>query len=96
MKWTIAQARQRLSALLKAADEQPQLICRRNQPVAVVVNVSTFEAFAEWREKQSTGTIADAFAELRALCQEQGYELTLPQRTDRPNAFAEAEHGASG
>ena len=39
------------------------------------------------RERRS---LADAFAELRALCEEEGYELELPERSDRANGFAKA------
>lgn len=34
--------------------------------------------------------MAEAFADLRALSSEEGYELDLPERSDRANPFAEA------
>jgi hypothetical protein len=34
--------------------------------------------------------IGDLFVELRAICAEDGYELQLPLREDRPNPFTDA------
>jgi hypothetical protein len=37
--------------------------------------------------------VAEAFAELRGLSEEEGFELELPRRSDRSNAFAEVLDG---
>jgi hypothetical protein len=78
-KWTIADARRRFSAVLTSAAREPQLIYRRDHLVATVV--------APDRVDQAR-TIADAFAELRAICVDEGYTLARPRRRDRPNPFA--------
>jgi len=43
MPTSIAQTRQQLSALIAAAQQEPQVITNRNTPVAVLVSVDHFE-----------------------------------------------------
>ena len=42
MSISIAQSRQQLSALIAAAQQQPQIITNRNKPVAVLVSAEYF------------------------------------------------------
>ncbi len=90
MHWRVAEAKQRFSELLRAASKQPQLIFSRNQLVAAVVEAKTFQEFQAWRKQQQKTSLADAFAELRRVCAEEGYTLEAVPRLDRPNAFADA------
>ncbi len=90
MRWKIAEAKQKFSQLLRTAQTAPQLIFNRDRMVAAVVNTSTFEAFEAWQKGQQRRSLADAFAEFRAICQQEGYLLETPSREDRPNAFADA------
>ena len=48
------------------------------------------QAKQQLSEERSRHTLADRFAELRKLLDEEGYTLGLPERRDRPNAFADA------
>lgn len=43
MSTSIAQSRQQLSALIMAAQQQPQVITNRNTPVAVLVSAAYFQ-----------------------------------------------------
>jgi negative regulator of replication initiation len=53
------------------------------------------ESFADIEPEQSRDTavkyssVGEAFAELRAIMQEEHYTLEIPPRTDRPNVFAD-------
>lgn len=40
-------------------------------------------------------SLRQAFAELRRICEEEGYELEIPTRSKRPNSFLEALHELS-
>jgi prevent-host-death family protein len=80
-RWTVGEARANLPALLKAAAHRPQRVFRRKEPAAVIVSP---EEFAELAALRAEGTIAEAFAELRAL----GAPLETPARRDRRNAFS--------
>ncbi len=91
MNWNVAQAKQRLSEVLRAASEEPQKIYNRRRLVAAVVDGETFEKFSRWAERSARRSIGEEFAELRRICAEEGgWELPSPDREDRPNAFAEA------
>lgn len=90
MPWNIAQAKQRFSEIVRQAAERPQLIYNRKRLVAAVIDAQDYQAFKAWSEQSSARTLADELAELRAIMQEEDYELTLPARSTRPNAFAEA------
>ena len=89
MKWSTAEARERLSQLVRAADGEPQVITNRGRPVAVVIDPEEYEAFQRWREHHSKQTLADALDALRAACEAENYALEVAPRGDRPNAFAD-------
>jgi prevent-host-death family protein len=88
MVWKVAQAKQRLSEVLRSAAEEPQTICSRSRPVAVVVAGKTFEEFKTWQAERNTRSVGSAFAELRSLAAGSRYVLATPRRRDRRNAFA--------
>jgi prevent-host-death family protein len=56
MSISIAQSRQQLSALIAAAQQQPQVITNRNTPVAVLVSVDYFA-----RSEVAVKPVADSF-----------------------------------
>lgn len=92
--WQVGEAKQRFSALIRAARSGPQRIFNRKSLVAAVVNAETFESFQAWRERRKR-SVADAFAELRQICAEEDYRLEIPRREDRLNPFADSANGLS-
>ena len=56
MSISIAQSRQQLSALIAAAQQQPQVITNRNTPVAVLVSADYFS-----RSEAVVKPVADSF-----------------------------------
>lgn len=86
MQWTIGQARQRFSELLREATGEPQIITNRDRPVAAVIDESTFRQFQEWQARRRT-SLSECFQELRRICAEEDYELVIPERTTRANPF---------
>lgn len=90
MNWSVAQAKQRLSELLRATVDEPQRIYNRRRLVAAVIDRESFEEFSRWREREKQQSLGDEFAKLRLICEEEGgWELPAAPRQDRPNAFAE-------
>ncbi len=87
MNWTIAEARQHFSQLLKETENQPQNIYKRDQWVATIVDAETYEAFQLWQESQKD-SITKSLSHLAQLCQEEDYQLELPKRSNRPNPFS--------
>ncbi|HEV2852575.1 MAG TPA: type II toxin-antitoxin system prevent-host-death family antitoxin [Thermoanaerobaculia bacterium] len=88
MNWSVAEAKQRFSEVVRATQEGPQLIYNRGKLVAGVVPAEYLQEFLSWREQKEGPSIADAFGELRRICAEEGYEIELPAREDRANLFA--------
>jgi prevent-host-death family protein len=88
MVWKVAEARQRLSEVLRSAAREPQTIYSRSRPVAVVVAGETFEEFRVWQAERKARTVGAAFAELRSLTKALPYVFAVPRRENRRNAFA--------
>jgi len=83
MAWNVGAAKQRLSEVLRRAVQEPQTICSRSRPMAVVVAGETFEEFRAWQAERKARTVGAAFAELRSLARSSGYVLAVPKRKDR-------------
>jgi len=82
--WSISTARKHFADLVRSAVHEPQPIYNRSHLVAAVVDAETFGAFLRWRSQQTARTLADAFADLRAICADATYELPEVPRQDRP------------
>ena len=93
MQWKVADAKQKLSEVIRRASDSPQWIFSRDRPVAVLVSPEAFEELSELKSKQR-GALGEAFAELRKICDEEDYVLEVPVRRDRANFFAESLDGA--
>lgn len=89
MKWNVAQAKQHLPEVLRAAATEPQQIFNRQRFVAAVVDGPTWEEFAAWREQQKRPTLVERFTELRRICAEEKWEMPEVERRDRPNPWAD-------
>lgn len=87
MRWNTASARQQFADLVREASREPQPVYNRDRLVAVVVDAPTFAEFEAWRASRRAGSLAEAFAPLRALAAEDGFTLEQPSRQDRANAM---------
>ena len=72
MSISIAQSRQQLSALIAAAQQQPQVITNRNKPVAVLVSAEYFA-----RSEAAVKPVDDSF-----YAQVQQLRETFPPQDD--------------
>lgn len=99
MSWSINEARQHFAEIIRHAAEEPQLIYSGDQLVAAMIDAEAFNAFKQWQASHQRKTLAEELAELREIAVEENYELVLPLRTNRPNAFIrtleESEEGRS-
>lgn len=103
MTTSIAQSRQQLSALITAAQQQPQIITNRNTPVAVLVSTDYFrrtQTVAAPSPQPVAPRFYDTLLQLRAtLMPEDDEGLPIPPSTaasgtrqtawQRPNAFTD-------
>src|SRR5688572_11607958 len=56
MVWKIAEAKQRFSELVKAAEDEPQWIYNRDKLVAAMVPADTLKEFLDWRHQKEGRT----------------------------------------
>jgi len=91
MDWKIAEAKQKFSELVKAAENEPQCIYNRDKLVAAMIPAEILKEFLGWRHQQKKDrTLAEAFGELRRIAEEEDYTLEIPPRQERPNPFPDA------
>ncbi len=92
MKRTLAHTKEQLSAVVHAAQQEPQIITNRGREVAAIIPIADFEALQ--RLKQKTDAAESLPAALQALrdawLQDEAHD-GLPAealvRLDRGNAF---------
>ncbi len=91
MSASIAESRKNLTALIVAAQETPQIITKRNQPVAVLISTHYFERSQLFVEPVKR-SFYENLLELRkthALDDNAGFETSSRAASwKRPNPFA--------
>jgi prevent-host-death family protein len=81
-RWSVAEAKARLSELMEQARERPQTIERRGEPLVVVLSV---EQFAEHDDTARWHRFLEVSAEIRRAG---GGNIRVPRRTRRRSPFA--------
>jgi antitoxin (DNA-binding transcriptional repressor) of toxin-antitoxin stability system len=89
MNWKVAEAKQRLSEVIRAAEGEPQWLYNRDRLVGAVIEPATLQEFLAWRARSQRPSLGEVFSGLRKLCSEERYTFELPSRTDRSNPFAD-------
>ena len=85
VNWKIAQAKQRLSEVIRRAEREPQILLNRDKPVAAVVTAQELDRYLAWRDQAAKPTLAESIAEAQRICEEEAYTFEAPPRSDRPN-----------
>jgi uncharacterized protein (DUF952 family) len=80
MSWKIEEAQQHFSDLIQAVEQEPQMIYRQDELVAVVVEAEAFQKFLQWQQHQNQRPLSQAFAELRQICEDENYVLESSAR----------------
>ena len=96
--WRIGAAKQKFSEVVRRSQTEPQKIYNRDQLVAAVVNPDLLNT-VEKRQRRSARSLADLFAEFRAVCADEDYELQVGKRRNRegwPEDLDGLEHPESG
>ena len=89
MTWSIANAKQQFSEVVRLTAQEPQAIYNRDKPVAVVISAADFESFKRWRAERERPSLVEQFDRIRAALIAEGYEdgIEIPPRRDRPSPF---------
>ncbi|MGA1327039.1 MAG: type II toxin-antitoxin system prevent-host-death family antitoxin [Rubrivivax sp.] len=90
MSWTIADAKQQFSEVVRLCAHEPQTVYKRARPVAAVISAEDYAAFDAWRRAQQATAALDVpglFGPARQALIEAGADgLELPSRLDRHGA----------
>ena len=90
MDWSIAQAKQQFSEVVRLAAKEPQAIYNRTTPVAMVVTTDDYVLFKEWKARQDGNPLSDSIARLRDALGAAGFdgvEIAPRALEGRPNSF---------
>ena len=85
--WKVGAAKQNLPELLRRVEEEPQVIYKRNTPVAAVLRFEDFVEFEAWRHTHQRRPLAAIIQGLTTACAEEDYSLEIPERRNRPTPF---------
>jgi hypothetical protein len=95
MDWGVAAAKQQLSRVIKAAEDEPQLIRTRGTLVAAVLGASEAEEYLAWRSEHRRRSLGELFRDVREIEEEESFALTFPERIDRPNPLVTSARRAT-
>ena len=88
MTWSIANAKQQFSEVVRLTAQKPQAIYNRDKPVAVLISADDFEQFKAWQAQQRKPSLEELFAEIRAVLAQDGDDgIEIPPRVNRPSPF---------
>jgi prevent-host-death family protein len=88
-KWTVADAKARLSEVLHDAERGPQVIKNRGREVAVVLGMEEYLSLKASDERAAPASRLHGFLRLsEAIRSEGGATLALPRRRARRSPFS--------
>lgn len=82
--WKISDAKARLSEVVGACQEEPQLLYNRGKPVAAIIGIDRFEAFERFQKESDRPSMASLLDELESLNSEEADFGEPPSRANRP------------
>jgi len=82
--WKISEAKARLSEVVQACGEKPQLLYNRGKPVAAILGMDQFDAYQRFQSETQCPTMAALLAELDAINQVEADFGDPPPRVNRP------------
>jgi prevent-host-death family protein len=92
MNWNIAQAKQQFSEVVRLAAQEPQAICNRDTPVAVLISAHEFGAFRQWKAQQAAPSFAHIVSGMREQLVQAGHDgIDLPSRSETGRANAQLD-----
>lgn len=83
--WNMAYAKSHFAAVIKQSEDKPQIISRRNKPVAVIMNVDQYDKSTAGEAR--VASIKETFAKLKRIQKKEKIIIEIPERKDREDAF---------
>jgi prevent-host-death family protein len=82
--WKISEAKARLSEVVQASGEGPQLLCSRGKPVAAIIGMDQFHDYQRFQSAAQRPTMGALLAELDGINQIEADFGDPPPRVNRP------------
>ncbi len=82
-QWSVADAKNQLSEVIRRAHDEIQFIYRRGELSAVVLSPDEFKELDTLKKVNNKETIGSAFEAIREAAQESGYVIPIAKRTNR-------------
>ena len=79
--WKVSEAKARFSELLGRVGKAPQLIYRRNRPIAAVVRIEDLESIRAYHEEKERPSLEELVKAVREIREED--EIEIPPRRNR-------------
>jgi prevent-host-death family protein len=87
--WELEKARKQFKEILNSCAQEPQMICNKNEPVGVIIDVKYYiKLLNHWRRRNNP-TIAELLDELAQIKLQEPIDIEIPSRQDRPNPILE-------
>lgn len=80
--WSIATAKAKFSTVVGNAKKRPQIISRRNKPVAILLNIGDYKRM-EAANDSAIPSIKSLISELHKIQKEENIVIEVPPRKDR-------------
>ncbi len=86
MPWKVAEAKQKLSEVIRRAEKEPQILQNRERVVGAVIAAEDLASYLAWRQGRRQRTVGELLADARRICAETHYTFEPPPRKSRPVA----------
>ncbi len=84
--WKIDEVKDHFAEILSYCCQEPQLVCEKNDPVAVILNIRLFKELIDQHSRKKRPTIQQLLDEMQTIAQEDFFEIDIPKRSDRVNS----------
>jgi len=91
MTWTLNDAKDRLSEVLRLSVQEPQILYDQKKPVGVVVNIDFFNDLMNLRNHQYRPTMAELLDELSEIHKVEPIEIEIPKTGHHTNPIRYAD-----
>ncbi len=84
--WKANEVKEHFSEILDSCYQEPQLVCERNDPVAVLVNIQLYKKLISQQHREKRPTMQQLLNEIHSIVIEDSFEIDIPKRNDRLNS----------
>ncbi len=78
--WKTNDAQKNFTEILKYCLEEPQVVIKKNEPVAVIVSIQLFKELIGQQQRNNLPTIEQLLDEIQTVLEEDSFEIDIPSR----------------